>query len=432
LRKELLGKYVRGGPPATEKFDMSRPPIRPRLYLMPLVWAVSYVMKWLRLARLHRINVKGLKPPYVLVCNHNAFFDFFIMQTAIRSRKANIPVAVDGFIGREGLLRRGGGVPKRKYTADINLVRQCRKILADGGIYVIYAEARYSLCGLTGDIVPDAVGQLAKRAGVPLVALKCCGHHILDPYWGDHHARPIKRTEAFMTQLYSAQEIETALAAEITAKLREALSNDDFRWQSAAQVRNKYPTRAEGLHKPLYQCPHCMAEYKMNSRGAKLFCEACGKSWTLGEYGELTADEGETEFTFPTDWYEWEREQVIKEIHAGTYKFDHMVVVNDLANQKGFVRLSRGRLIHDLEGFRLEGVRDWDGEPFAMEIPAVRTPAVHVEYSYVYGLGRDCVDLNTLDDTWYCYPEGQDFSVTKVSLATEEIYKYSKEERANA
>ena len=426
------GKFVRGGPPAAEKFDMSLPPVRPKRYLMPLVWAVSFLMKWLRGARLHRIGAKGLKAPYMLVCNHNAFFDFFIMQAAIRSRRGIIPVAVDGFIGREGLLRRGGGVPKRKYTADINLVRQCRKVLAGDGIYVIYAEARYSLCGLTGDLVPESIGQLAKRAGVPLVTLKCCGHHILDPFWGDHHARPVRRMEAFMTQLYTAQELAAATPAEINATLREALANDDFRWQSENRVRNKYSKRAEGLHKPLYQCPHCLAEYKMNSRGANLFCEACGKSWALGEYGELTADAGDTEFTFPTDWYEWEREQVRGELRAGTYRFDHRVAVNDLPNGEGFVRLGHGRLVHDREGFRLEGLRDYDGAPFAMAIPAVSTLAVHVEYSYVYGQGRDCIDLNTLEDTWYCYPEGQEFSVTKVSLAAEEMYKIIREERAHA
>ena len=428
MSKEF-GKHVRGGPPAAEKFDMNLPPVRPRFYLMLLVWAVSYIMKWLRLARLHRVGVKGLKPPYILVCNHNAFFDFFIMHTAIRSRRANIPVAVDGFIGREGLLRRGGGVPKRKYTADINLVRQCRKILAERGIFVIYAEARYSLCGLTGELIPDSVGQLAQRMGVPVVTLKCCGHHVLDPYWGDHRARPVKRTEAFMTQIFTAEEIQDATSEEINGKLRAYLQNDDFRWQSENRVRNKYPKRAEGLHKPLYQCPHCMAEYQMGSRGAQLFCGACGKSWTLGEYGGLSADTGETEFAFPTDWYEWERAQVLKEIRDGTYRFECTAAVNDLANGKGFVRLGHGRLVHDLAGFRLSGVRDWDGEPFGMDIPAASTLAVHVEYSYVFGNGRDCIDLNTLEDTWYCYPEGQDFSVTKVSLAAEEIFKYLREGR---
>jgi hypothetical protein len=422
-----LGKYVRGGPPAETKFDMGLPPVRLKWYLAPLVWAVSYIMKWTRRARLHKSGTEGLKPPYILACNHNAFFDFFIMQAAIRSRRAIIPVAVDGFIGREGLLRGGGGIPKRKYTADIGLIKRCLRVLKGGGILVLYAEARYSLCGLTGDLIPEAVGQLAKGTGVPLVTLKCCGHHILDPYWGDHKSRPVKGTEAFMTQIFTAEEIKATSPEEINARLREHLRHDDFRWQSENRVRNAYKKRAEGLHKPLYQCPACMAEYRMNSRGARLLCEACGKSWTLGEYGELTADAGETEFAFPTDWYEWERAQVRKEIQAGAYHFECDVHVNDLPNAGGFVRLGNGRLVHDMDGFRLTGARDWDGAPFAMDLPAAETLAVHVEYSYIYGNGRDCVDLNTLEDTWYCYPEGRDFSVTKISLAAEEMFKHLRE-----
>ena len=45
----------------------------------------------------------------------------------------------------------------------------------------------------------------------------------------------------------------------------------------------------------------------------------------------------------------------------------------------------------------------------------------HIEYEYLGKYG-DCVDLNTLEDTWYIYPHGSDFSVTKMALATEELY----------
>ena len=48
--------------------------------------------------------------------------------------------------------------------------------------------------------------------------------------------------------------------------------------------------------------------------------------------------------------------------------------------------------------------------------------AVHVEYAYRFGNHRDCIDLNTLEDTWYVFPENCLFSVTKISLATEEIF----------
>ena len=427
LSKEF-GKNVRGGPPETEKFDMLRPPVRPKAHLMPIAWSLSYFNKWTRREKMHRIGMDGLKPPYILLCNHNAFFDFSIMISAIHSSRAFYTASVDGFIGREELMRGVGVIPKRKYTMDVGHVRKARRILDGGGIFVIYAEARYSLCGST-EMIPGSIGQLAKRMGVPVVTLCCHGHHLLDPFWSDHKLRRVKGMETFMTRIYTAQELEAATAQEVNEKIRAHLQYDDFRWQSKNRVKIDRPNRAQGLHKPLYQCPKCMAEYKMDSRGAQLFCGACGKAWTLSEYGELSADGGETEFAFPTDWYQWEREQVRREVRAGDYRFDCQVDVNDLPNAKGFVHMGRGRLMHDLDGFRLTGARDYDSEPFSMSIPAASQPAVHVEYDYCFGNSRDCVDLNTLEDTWYCFPEGQDFSVTKLSLATEEIYEYLWEQR---
>ena len=174
----------------------------------------------------------------------------------------------------------------------------------------------------------------------------------------------------------------------------------------------------------------------MNSKGTKIFCEHCGKSWTLNEYGELVADSGETEFKFATDWYKWEREQVKKEILDGTYYFESDCHVNDLPNSKGYVRLGNGKVIHDLNGFRVKGIRDYDGQPFEMNIDSAGQYAVHVEYNYRFGNRRDCIDLNTLDDTWYVFPENCEFSVTKISLATEEIYneiwRKRNEEKAKA
>ena len=63
-----------------------------------------------------------------------------------------------------------------------------------------------------------------------------------------------------------------------------------------------------------------------------------------------------------------------------------------------------------------------------MEIPAKTQYSVHIEYEYLGRFG-DCVDLNTLEDTWYTYPHGRDFAITKMALATEELYfHYRREE----
>lgn len=61
-------------------------------------------------------------------------------------------------------------------------------------------------------------------------------------------------------------------------------------------------------------------------------------------------------------------------------------------------------------------------EHYSLDIPAKDTYSVHIEYEYLGQIG-DCVDLNTLNDTLYVYPECEKFAVTKISLATEEIFK---------
>ena len=45
-----------------------------------------------------------------------------------------------------------------------------------------------------------------------------------------------------------------------------------------------------------------------------------------------------------------------------------------------------------------------------------------VSMPFMLNIITDCIDLNTLEDTWYVFPEHCDFSVTKISLATEEIF----------
>lgn len=418
-----LGLFVKEGPPVPEeeKFDMQAPMIIQKMSLMPAVWGFSFLRKWIHHGKLEKIRMEGLKPPYILICNHNAFYDFYILMTALAPQRGLFPAAVDDFIGRENPFRNIGGVPKRKYTSDLTVVKQCKKAIEMKQIFGIYAEARYSLCGLT-EVIPDSVGQLVKLMGVPCVTLNCKGHHIYDPFWGNHVVRPVKPVEATMNQIFTPEEIKEASAEEINARIRQALYNDDFRWQSSKRIKVTYRKRAEGLHKVLYQCPHCMTEYKMNSKDHRIFCEHCGKSWELNYYGELVAENGETEFKYPTDWYKWEREQVKKEVVAGTYHFECDCYVNDLPNSKGFVRLGNAHMVHDMNGFTVEGIRDYDGEPFSMKIQAASQYAVHVEYRYKYGAFRDCIDLNTLKDTWYVFPRNCDFSVTKISLATEEIY----------
>jgi len=410
-----------------KRFDMLKKPTRQKHYLRPLTWLLSYPAVLAHRVKITKIGMQGIKPPYLLLCNHNSFIDFKVTTAAIFPHRANYLVAIDGFIGREWLLRSVGCICKRKFTNDMVMVRHMKKVADNGDVIVMYPEARYSLCG-TNAVLPESLGKLAKLLKIPVVTLIMHGHHVNSPFWNLKN-RKVKNMEAVLSLLVSKEELDVLDYQEINERINTAFRYDDFAWQKEKRIRITYPDRAKGLHKVLYQCPSCRTEYRMMSGGSKLWCEHCNKEWEMSEYGELSAVNGPTEFSHIPDWYEWERSQVSEEVENGTYRFESEVLVDTLPNSKGFIHLGKGKLIHDMNGFLLEG--EYEGTPYSVSINAKSLYSCHIEYNYL-GKHGDCIDLNTLTDTFYIYPTCSHFSVTKISLATEELYKVYRTKPADA
>ncbi len=199
-----------------------------------------------------------------------------------------------------------------------------RQVVKNGDVAVIYPEARYSLYGTTA-VLPASLGKLCKLLDVPVVTLICHGHHVNSPFW-NLHDRGVAPTEAEMTLLYTKEELKRSSAEEINDRLVEAFQYDDFAWQKSRKIKTPYEKRAEGLHKVLYQCPACGREFHMRSRGTRLFCENCGKSWQMTELGELP------------------------------------VTVDSLPNAKRFIHIGEGVMVHDMNGFSVRRT-DIDGGP---------------------------------------------------------------------
>ena len=408
--------------PEFKRFDFSENPRRFRPYLRPVADLICapYLRKYKPRITFHN-GAENVEGPFLLLCNHNAFMDFSVAYKLLKGKNPNFIVAIDGFIGREQLLRNIGCICKRKFTNDPILVRKIKKVLDRGDVPVIYPEARYSLCGTTA-VLPESLGQMAKLFRVPVLTLICHGHHINSPFWDTSHERGIPYDEADYTLLFTKEELRELPVDEINRRLVEAFRYDDFAWQKEKGIRIDDPKRADGLEKVLYQCPHCGKEYCMTSEGARLTCSFCGKTWEMTEYGEIKAAEGETEFSHIPDWYEWERANVRKEVEEGRYSTGEMpVTVKSLPNAKKFIDVGTGIMVHDMEGFRVKLDDPSKSDTAEICLKAADTYSVHIEYRYLFKFG-DCVDLNTRDDTWYVYPHDCDFAVTKMALATEELY----------
>ena len=406
------------------RFDMLATPKRQKL--RAIAWAISYPDVWAHKAKTTKIAMEGVKPPYLLLCNHNAFLDFKVTTAAVFPHRTNSVVAIDGFTtptkngfaSREWLMRVVGCICKRKFTNDAILVRQLNRVVKNGDIPVLYPEARYSHCG-TNAVLPESLGKLCKLLKVPVVSLIMHGHHVNSPVW--HLSdRKVKPVESEMTCLFTKESLSKATSEEVNNAINRVFTYDDFAWQKSRGIRVTEPDRAEGLHRVLYQCPSCKTEYRMGSAGTELFCAACGKRWEMSELGELCATSGETEFSHIPDWYEWERENVRREVKTGVYSITCPVRVKSLPNAMGYIDLGEGTLTHNMDGFKVAGNGAYGA--FEMEKPVPSLYSCHIEFDYLGKYG-DCVDLNTLEDTWYCYPHDCAFSVTKIAIATEELYQ---------
>ena len=79
-----------------ERFDMKKPPKRQSRLLQPLVWALSLPDVRRHKSVIEKIGCEDLKPPYLLLGNHNAFFDFKVATKAIFPHRANYVIAIDG------------------------------------------------------------------------------------------------------------------------------------------------------------------------------------------------------------------------------------------------------------------------------------------------------------------------------------------------
>lgn len=401
-------------------YNTAKYPIRqPRIFTF-LLYIVSKIALLGVKYKIEKINTENLKPPYILLSNHHYFIDFELSAIATYPHKVNNVATIDGYYGRPWLMELLGCICKRKFTTDIHLIKSIKKVLSKGDVLCMYPEARYTPIGTTA-ILPDSLGKLCKSCKVPVVVLLHHGNYLRTPFWNFRKVRnvPLHTT---MTQILTAEQIAELSADQINTAIRQAMQYDEYKWQAENKIKIDEPFRAEGLHKVLYQCPHCMAEFQMDSEGDKLFCKKCGKVWKMDEYGKLSATDSNTEFSHIPDWFEWEREQVRKEIESGKYAFEDTVDVYSLPRPMKFEHLGQATLSHDINhGFTLKGF--YNGKNYEINRTPQTMYGVHVEYDYCYLRPEDCIDISTEKDSFYCYPEKQNV-VTKLSFATEEIYKH--------
>ncbi len=404
----------------TTPFDRFRVPPKQNFFLTPLMWLICRVLTLGTGLKIRKKDMKGLKPPFLVLGSHHAFMDFYVTPLALFPHRANYISELEGFeYFGERIYRQIGCLGTRKFVNDIALIKNIKKVLDRKGILVIYPEARYANIGTNTDI-PISVSKMIKKFGVPVVTINMHGNYLQSPIW-NLKKRKQARLEAELSQIITKEEANALSLEEIHSRVSKALTYDEYKWQYDEKMAITDDFRAEGLHKVLYRCPDCDSEFSINSKGAELFCEKCGSSYFMNEYGKMLKQGEEFQLSHIPDWYEWQRGKVEDEIDSGNYSLDCTVEIHALPNAKNFIDCGEGRLMHDKNGFSLTFTDYGETEEKTLSFAPSSMLSVHTEYDY-RGMGQ-CITLSTLDNTYFLFPKSDGFNATKIQFATEYLYK---------
>ena len=265
--------------------------------------------------------------------------------------------------------------------------------------------------------LPASLAKCLKLMNVPVVMIKTEGAFLRDPLYNNLQKRDVE-IKASVKYLLSPEDIRQKSNEELNEILSAEFKYDHFKSQHEKNVIIDEPFRADGLHRVLYKCPSCKSEGHMFGKGIHITCEGCKKEYTLEENGTLSASDGKCEFTYVTDWYAWEREEVRKELEEGTYLLDTDVEIKMLVDMKSIYSVGEGRLIHNRDGFKLTGC-----ENRLNYIQSGKSSySLYADY-YWYEIG-DMICIGNTQVQYYCFPKNQEKAiVAKARLATEELYK---------
>ena len=401
-------------------------PVKPAMFWR---WLIKTLAKSDLKATHFKCNYIGMeklskKEPCLVLMNHSCFMDLEIAETVLYPRPLNIVCTSDGFVGKNWLMRSIGCIPTNKFIADFVMVKNMKYALDTlKSSVLMYPEASYSFDG-TATPLPETLGRCLKLLNVPVVMIRTYGAFARNPLYNNLQVRKVD-VSADVKYLLSPEDIQQKSVDELNAILKKEFTFDNWKWQQENKVVINEPFRADCLNRVLYKCCVCGDEGNMKGYETELKCMHCGAKWILGETGFLemksnghaTEKGSPTPFTHVPDWYNWQREQVRKEIDEGIYRIEADVDIYMMVDTKAIYKVGSGHLTHSNDGFVLDGC---EGKLHYEQKPKA-SYSLYSDY-YWYEIG-DMICIGDMKTLYYCFPKGAGDIVAKARIGTEELFK---------
>lgn len=257
-------------------------------------------------------EIYNLKPPFVLLPNHQGFWDPFIAGVYFQppiyyiTSDAVFRSPVFSF-----LLKFLGAIPKTKAQSDLDALNNIFELKNQGQSIGIFPEGQRNWDGKTQSLI-KSTSKLIRMLKIPVVTVVFKGGFYSHPRWGTS----IRKGEVIIDYklLFRGDEVGNMKISEIHDRLTEALVHDEIAYQQEKKIEFHGGRYAENIEQFLFACSSCGSLGGFHSDKDKFECKSCGKGWRINNLQKIEAEEGESQFDNVRDWGSWQIEQLHKMI----------------------------------------------------------------------------------------------------------------------
>ena len=350
--------------------------------------------------------LRGIDAPYIMLANHQSFFDFYYIYQMAHPR--NPTFLVNEYYCTRPVLKtmakKAGILPKKLFTAEVGPAVRILRMIRRGYPVVIFPEGRLSPDGITNPVA-ESSGAFYKRLGVDLVLVKIRGAYFSFPKWRRKRFR--SEIRLCVAEVIRKEELRTMSPGELDRRIAGVLYTDE---SSAPLCAYPQKNKAVGLENILYRCPDCGALYTIISRGNDLQCTACGSTHSLGDDYRFQNEP----YTIG-DWYGRIRETERR--LADDFRLEANVETIIYGANGGPKRKERGVCTLDPEGF------SYRSDSTAFLLSTERLPAL------AFSSGAE-FELYHENELYYFYPTQQRQQCTRWALMVDLLAQRRREREA--
>lgn len=318
-------------------------------------------------------EIRDIKPPFVAICNHPGFFDWAYAAKALRPHFVSFMTAkyyfFNPFLGF--LLNRIGAIPKQLFSPDISTIKQCIRVIKDGGVLCFYPEGRLSAYGEI-ETVSDGTFALLKKLNVPVVNIHIDGSYRSTPKFNMSLRKGEIKVKASL--LFTKADLESLSIEEGKKLVFDALYYNEFDENNLRSFSDK--RIAEGLENILYICPKCKSEFTLETKGNRICCSVCNNSLVLDEFYRFhKVNDDCVGFKDIREWYLFQKDTERNRVLDPDFEMQgHVVLKQPVKKFEMFSCVGDGYARICKEGFSYTGKKN--GEVFYLSVPLDSLPAL--------------------------------------------------------